>query len=382
MKILIVGSSFAIVPAYTILKNAGYIVHSCGSRPDEPLAKVAHKFHLCDYSNHNALKNLILKYNFTAIVPDCNDKSYEACSIMASEFNFKGFDSPEVTDIILNKAKYRDLLYRIGIPCPRFIFEFPSNFKKLSFPLLLKPINSYSGMGIKILNNNTDYDETKSMLLKKGLDREYLIEEFIHGDLYSHSAFVVNGEIISDFFVEEFCTTYSYQVNLSNHAIKLDNILKNKIRLDVKKIISKLNLSDGLFHTQLIINSKFEYFFIESTRRCPGDMYYKLIEKITGFNYLNNYLNTFCADYIGYNAHQNLVNKSVMRYTISLPYDILYHKISFNFKNKFEFIPVKHSGEYVKSAPFGRFGIIFCELINDEEIIKLRNNIKNFIIID
>ena len=54
--------------------------------------------------------------------------------------------------------------------------------------------------------------------------------------------------------------------------------LKEKVEL----ISERLSLVDGLLHVQFILDSG-RYWFVEMTRRCPGDLYSLLIEMSTGF---------------------------------------------------------------------------------------------------
>ena len=63
-----------------------------------------------------------------------------------------------------------------------------------------------------------------------------IAEEFVDGKLYSHSAFIKNKKIVVDFFVNEYCTVYPYQVNSSNISKQLSQKIQQGlfVLMDVK----------------------------------------------------------------------------------------------------------------------------------------------------
>jgi glutathione synthase/RimK-type ligase-like ATP-grasp enzyme len=67
----------------------------------------------------------------------------------------------------------------------------------LKFPLLIKPVNSFSGKGIVKVENKKELKK-HAHLIKNGA----IVEEFVKGELYSHSAFIKDGNIVVDFFCE------------------------------------------------------------------------------------------------------------------------------------------------------------------------------------
>lgn len=383
MKVLLVGSSFAAVPILKILKSKGLKVHVCGSRLNEPCVKLADVHYDCDYTNHNALADIVQREQFIAAVPDCNDKAYEACAYLAELFGFKGYDSLCTTEIIINKAKFRNLLSDLGIPSPRYS-SIPQECMdinlELSYPILIKPTNSFSGRGIVKVKNPEEAAVVIKACKKTSQDSSFLAEEFVDGQLFSHSTFIRNGKLVKNNYVEEYCTVYPYQVNLSNLAINIPLEIRKKIECDVGRIASKLKLVDGIFHTQFIMNNNYEYFFIESTRRCPGDLYYKLIEISSSYNYINNFLEPFLPELVRYKKQEEFLERPILRYTVSSTKSLVFEKIIFDFKSyRFDFVPLKSSGEYVENAPNGRFGIVFLDLENWDELKIVRSSIHRFL---
>ena len=74
--------------------------------------------------------------------------------------------------------------------------------------------------------------------------KKYVIEEFIQGQLYSHSAFIVDKKIIIDFVVEEHCIVNPFVVDTSRVLYNFDrdilNQIRNDISLDLKNCFSSM----------------------------------------------------------------------------------------------------------------------------------------------
>jgi len=217
--------------------------------------------------------------------------SYISCAWVAGKLGIPGYDPEETGQLINHKDRYRVFSKKMGYPIPRFETE-AENFKEMQFPALLKPWSSFSGRGI------LRFDKYSS--LKRFIDcgdfaplrGNVLLEEFVNGQLYSHSAFLKSGKIVFDFFVNEYCTIHPYQVNSSYVSTKISVNIQKKMRKWLEIFAKDLNLVDGLLHTQFMSDGK-SVFLIESCRRCPGDLYSLLIEKSTGVNYSDLYISSF-----------------------------------------------------------------------------------------
>ena len=150
--------------------------------------------------------------------------------------------------------------------------------------MLVKPDDSFSGRGMSKVTDPDDLPKALYDATKSSRSGEAIVEEFVDGNLHSHSAFIRGGDIIFDAFVDEFCTIYPYQVDCSNHPSALSPPIRDRVRKSVKKMVTALGLADGLLHTQFIVNET-DVWLIELMRRGPGDLYGKLVELSTGVDY-------------------------------------------------------------------------------------------------
>ena len=221
---------------------------------------------------------------------------------------------------------------------------------------------------------------------ENSLSKKYVLEEFVQGQLYSHSAFIVNHEIIIDFFVEEHCVVNPYAVDTSKIAYEFDEKIKSDIRDDITKMAKELKLVDGLIHTQFIYDGK-SFWIIEVNRRCPGDLYSKLIELSTGFPYAEFYARPF-LNISNQIQIPTLKESLVLRHTITSQDKISFSSISFNSpKNIIKHVPLSTSGDVMEKSPKGRMGILFLSENTKEDFNitfkeTLERNLYNLELID
>ncbi len=377
MKVLLVDTNFSSIPIYEYLVSIECEVYLIGRDQNDFMAKKLPNYINLDYSNASQFKKIINEYNFDYIIPGCNDLSYEVCSFLGKEAFTLNIDEIEVTQTLFNKKKFRDFALRNRLSVPRLFSVEEIKSKRYYGEMIVKPVDAFSGRGItKLYGSDVErLDSAVHSAIKASGNGEFLIEEFVEGQLYSHSAFIVNERIVKDFVVEEYGSANPFVVDTSFLADKLPFNFHQRIRKDIERMANLLHLSNGLIHTQIIVNAK-QYWFIEITRRCPGDLYSQLIELSTGFNYAAMYASFF----IGSGLKEDLTeekNEPIIRHTVTQNDIGVFNYVCF--KEKFELVrnvPISTNGVELQPAPSGRISILF---INGENEATQRMIVDKFI---
>jgi carbamoylphosphate synthase large subunit len=286
-----------------------------------------------------------------------------------SKRQFPGLDNSQATEAINNKEKFRVFALRHGLPVPRVVSHEQTGD---IWPLIVKPVDAYSGRGITIIRESDRSALPEALRRAKEYSRTKacIIEEYVEGQLYSHSAFLSEGTIEAEFIVEEHGSANPFVVDTSRVVQDFSPDTLQHIREDVLRMAKILGLVDGLIHTQFILNGN-SYWMIEVTRRCPGDLYSELIERSTGFRYAETYVNYFLGKK-DTRASNSSERSFVLRHTISQPAEKTFGSIQFNTQLHIQnFIPLSLAGDYVKGSPFGRIGLLFVKAGSAEDLTTL-----------
>jgi phosphoribosylaminoimidazole carboxylase (NCAIR synthetase) len=364
MEVLLIGSSFSAVPMLQALKKRGANVTVIGKHEDDPCHAYADRSIFEDYSDSNTLLTVCQQNRFDYIVPTCNDYSYLAASDVAAELGFSGLDDQETTSIIHTKDHFRRFCARIGVPAPKTYGEVSNGQRELMAdlegPALVKPVDSFSGRGVQVIYDAKELPGAVDRALAQSRRGNVVIEQFVDGALHSHTAFISSGRVIWHDFVDEFCEIYPYQVDRSAYPSSLSTEMRVNVNTCIEKIVSALNLCDGLLHTQFIASAA-DFWIIECMRRCPGDLYGHHFKLALDYDYESQYVAGFVGA-VPKPPEMPTNSTSVGRQIISVDQEQAFFGISLDpGVRKMTYVPLKLSGEKLGPAPFDKAGIMFFQ---------------------
>lgn len=372
-RALLVGSSFSAVPIFFALKARGLHVAVCGNLQSDPCHQYADESYFIDYSGRETLLGVVQRNGFDFLVPSCNDYAYMASTWVASRCGFPGYDCMETASLMHTKGLFRRFTEEHGLKAPRSVRvgrDAAIDVGALRAPYLVKPVDSFSGRGVTRVPDASALPEAVATARASSKSPEVVIEEFIEGTLHSHSAFFASGEIVADFFVDEYCTVYPYQVNCSNHPSRLGETLREAMRTEMRKLVRLAGLRDGLLHTQFIERDG-EVWVIECMRRCPGDLYNKLVEFSTGAPYTDFYVRPFVGETLPAPCDFPPL-KFMGRHTISVDAPTVAFSFSHHVPARdVRTVPLKNSGERLDPAPYDKLAILFAEFATRQEMLSV-----------
>lgn len=366
-RALLVDTNFSAAPIYNHLIDSGFEVWVIGNAPSQSLAKSVDNYISLDYSNIEETMAAVQALNIDVLVPGCNDRSMSVCSRIASRLPFMGIDPPDTVEVINNKERFRTFAGRWKLQIPKV---FSSNSPDLVYPVIVKPTDAYSGQGITVLQGPEKLASAIEHAKDFSSSGQFLVEQFIEGQLYSHSAFLQEGKIEVDFFVEEHGSVNPFVVDTSWVVNDLPTRLKEEIRVSITRMAQKLGLVDGLVHTQFMRNGD-KHWLIEVTRRCPGDLYSQLIELSTGYPYAAAYTSTFTGEKIP-KKQTAIAHSNILRHTITCKEKGNFGSAKFNQPVHIEkLVPLSLTGDQLRESPFSRIGVIFLKCDSEDELILL-----------
>ena len=366
-KVLLVDTNFSSHPIFNELARCGHEVHVVGGNPSDCLAKACTRYWRLNYSDTNALHALVDKEQFDYLVPGCTDRSYSSCAVV-SEGRFPGIAPVHVDEDLNHKDRFRALGQRLNLPVPRVQWQDQVNDSaapcpataKLRWPLVVKPVDAFSGKGVTILLQAEEIALHQAMSAARSASArgQCLIEDYVHGQLHSHSAFLQAGRVVCDVLVEEHSTANPFVVDTSRVLQVAPTGLRDKLRHAIEVLAGALNLGDGLVHTQFILDGE-QPWLIEITRRCPGDLYSQLIALSGGTDYVRNYVRPFLGLPVAVQPPKPYV--PIMRHTVTVPAAQGFNHLHFRQALLLErWVPLSVTGDTLQPSPSSRIGILFA----------------------
>jgi hypothetical protein len=367
-KVLLVDTNFSSGPIYQELQVMGHDVHVVGNNPGDYLAKMSPNYWKLDYADTDALGALIDQQGYDFLVPGCTDRSYLSC-VAVGAGRFPGLDQAYACDTVFNKANFRRLVEGLGLPAPA---RLAADQLPACWPVIVKPVDAFSGKGITVLRegDSSAFMQAVATARAASPSGEHLVETFVEGQLYSHSAFLLDGRVIQDFLVQENSTANPFVVDTSRIVAGASTAMLNQLRRCAESMAAKLDLVDGLLHTQFI-GTDDALWLIETTRRCPGDLYSQLIELTTGYPYVRSYVQSFLGA-AAEKGHGDLRCDPIMRHTVTLRaaqnFAFLRFRVALHIER---WTPLSVAGDQLQPSPQGRIGVLFCRAADAQDLDHL-----------
>jgi formate-dependent phosphoribosylglycinamide formyltransferase (GAR transformylase) len=356
VKVLLLDTAFAAVPIHDWLVSVGCEVWTIGNRPNDPLALSAPERWLCgNYSDVEFVRDLISEHSFEAVVPGCTDVSMNTFVLLDFQKYYQC--SKDVDQILNNKKMFRKICEELDLPAPRVITleNLPKNGQ-----FICKPADSFSGRGVGIFDasNSSEVRSTYEQALAHSPTGAVICEEFVDGQLFSYSAFIESGKVVTAFSVIEGSRYDPFAVDTS---YLVDDIHPDELRLlkeSVEALAARLTLGDGLFHVQYIRNHE-RIAIVEVTRRCPGDLYSMLIEYTTGFPYAAQYASYF----IGHRLNSVSSERHyIMRHTLKQTGEKSFSHLDMSgLTNVFSIFQMRRLGEALNPSLNERVAVVFMK---------------------
>jgi hypothetical protein len=246
------------------------------------------------------LKELIKVEEYCYILPTMPDYINHVIASLNSKFNLPGIKLEQ--SALCNKEAYYKIFETIGIPYPKTFIDNTS----LKFPVVVKPSAGTGSIGVKVIFNNEQltqfFDIDKHALpkiefWKQGyfdFNSNYIIQEFIEGELITVSGRVVGSQITFDsiFDIESspppWCTELVFRF-----PSKISRSVIEKIKEQAAQFLQHIQLNDSPFLFDVIISDT-DFYFIDFGMRVtnnPQKPLHSLCKEYTGLwviSLLNN----------------------------------------------------------------------------------------------
>jgi biotin carboxylase len=189
-----------------------------------------------------------------------------------------------------DKLAMRVKAEELGILIPKFVHilnytKIKKFLKNVSQPFLLKPRMQAGAVGIKKINGAEQLWQTLELLGDE--QSNYLLEEFIPGEVYHSDSIIFDRKII--FTINSKYGLPPMEVAHNGRVFTSFNLEYNsdddmKLRIINQKVIEGLGLVQGVTHSEYIKDTRGNFYFLETSARVGGANLAEMIEAATSVN--------------------------------------------------------------------------------------------------
>lgn len=281
------------------LRKLGFYILVSGNRPGLPGERLVDKYIPGDYSDKEAMLEIARREKIDAVCACCNDFGVYTAAYIAEQLGLPGYDTWENVLAIHNKDRFKEVLAELDIPTPgakmfdnrEAAFDYAKNS---SMPIMVKPVDCSAGNGISLCETVENAQEAIEGALAKSSAKRIVIERYIRGSQHGLCTFIINRKVVAVCSNNEYSLLNPFRVEIDTFPADSDSATINRMVGYIEKIAQHLQLKDGIFHIQYIMDGT-EPMIIEAMRRILGNMYHVPGNMLTSMDWEYWYVRAKCG---------------------------------------------------------------------------------------
>ncbi len=294
-KLLVLGTSVGSVEIVKFARSQGaYVIVTDYLPPEKSEAKrYANESVMISTLDVKALCDFGREQKIDGIFSGVSEDNLCSMRAVAEELNLPCYFTRKQWDVFQNKDAFKKLCREYGVPTPEDyseeIREKGIDGAEITFPVIVKPVDSSAGRGIRTVHTKEELKEAYEFALSYSPGKTVLVEEHMSGVEVTATYTFKDGEVslscLKDKFLSEDHPGITSQVDvLLAPSRDLPSYMK-EINEKVIAMLKGAGATNGVAFFQGISTPNGIKFF-ESGYRINGGSDYRLIAAENGINYL------------------------------------------------------------------------------------------------
>lgn len=227
------------------------------------------------------------------------DKKIDGVFTGASEFNICNmimlcekaelpvYTSLEKWELFSNKKKFKETCRKYDVPVvPEYNIESIAEINKIQYPVIVKPVDSFSGHGISICNNGDELSYAVRNAKEWSKTKQVIIEKYMQGNNVEVYYLVQNGEVMlltaSDRYTNNKQNGSPVPFAFYHPSQYLGKYLQ-EVHPKVCNMFERLEVRNGVFFMESFLQDG-EFAFYEMGFRLNATMEYHFVDYFNHFN--------------------------------------------------------------------------------------------------
>ena len=279
-RLLLLGGSLAQIPSIKKAKEMGYYAITCDYLPDNPGHRYADEYYNVSTTDKEKVLALAKELNIDGIVCYASDPAAPTAAYVAEKLGLP--TSPyQSVEILSNKDLFRKFLQENGFNTPQAIFctskeEALVQISSLSFPVIVKPVDSSGSKGVSIICNAEDLGIACENALRYSRNKRIIIEEFVESDgaPLAGDGFSVDGELVFWAFADDYFDRLSLNplapvAELYPYSKDVDT--QKRIVAEIQRLLSLLKMGTVAYNFEARIDKQGRIYLMEVAPRNGGN---------------------------------------------------------------------------------------------------------------
>ena len=288
MKALVLCGGLPQIALVKELKSRGIYVLVADMNEKVAAYDYADEFYCLSVLDVDAIRNLASEQKVDFLISVCADQVLQVVAQVSEELELPCYIDFETAVNVSKKSYMKEIFIENDVPTARFVImnEFcAARIAHLEYPLIVKPVDSYSSRGVRKVNCETELKKALEQAVEISRTKTAIVEEFVEGDEITVDVYVENGKahILCMSNLYKIGEDGKFVINRSRIPANISNDIATQIEDAAQKIAQAFKLYDTPMLIQLISNGE-KIAVVEFCARTGGQIKFLMIKKFAGFD--------------------------------------------------------------------------------------------------
>ena len=288
MKALVLAGSCSQVVLLNQLRERNIETILVDNNPNAVAIPYADKFVRANILDNDIIKNIAIEEAVDFLITVCADQVLLTVAKVSEELGLPCYIDYDTACKVSDKGHMKDIFSKNGIPTSKHVFMAQLDMQKISdmeFPLVVKPVDSYSSKGVRKATNLEDlrqYFKEASDISRSGV---VIVEEYAEGAELTVDYEIVDGvaHLLSVSNTEKVNYRDRFLAFRTRFPADVSEETVQRVAEIGQKIATAFNLRNTPMLVQMLTDDKKES-VLEFCARTGGGAKYLLIKAATGFD--------------------------------------------------------------------------------------------------
>ena len=262
------------------------VLVATGNDSSADIFKIAEESYNVDSTDHDAMKQLIRDKHIDGVYMGGSEKVISHACHYINELGLPCYCTPEQWEALHNKENFKALCQQFGLPCAK---EYYLDSGDINYPVITKPVDGHSGLGITICNNVRELEAGYATACNVSPSGTAIIEQMVYNDsIYAFYTFS-NGKAVLSAMDSKYSVKYTnpdvYVACLHLFESSQKDDFRRRYEDKLFAMFSHLGIREGSMWIEVFYHQG-HYFFNEPGFRYAGHVSIYPVEYFSGINQL------------------------------------------------------------------------------------------------
>lgn len=288
MKALVVAGGVAQAALINELKERGIYTILADMNPKAYAVPFADAFYPISTLDIEGIKQLVIDEKVDFVITACADQVLLVVAKVCEELNLPCYIDYKTATLVSDKTYMKDIFVKNGVPTAKHVvmgtFD-DDKVKEFQFPLIVKPVDSYSSRGVRKVFNSEEMKKAFEEAVQISRTKTAIVEEFCEGEELTVDVYVEDGKahVLTTSISDKIADKDRFVIYRTKNPAPITDSVKEQIQDTAQKIAEAFGLMDSPMLIQMISDGK-RISVLEFCARTGGSIKYRLIKKASGFD--------------------------------------------------------------------------------------------------